>query len=156
MPKSKNPPPRRSRHPTLRGWTRGPRHRSLPATRRRIEGRGGRKGCSEAVGRLGPAPYTSSTLPSRLPVLPRLSRLFGASMPGVQARLKEEHRRRYLDLDPKIWYQVVPIFPGVTQRMVNMAGERLARLATPRGFVTLRAEHLEFRPAESEAKSQSA
>jgi hypothetical protein len=50
----------------------------------------------------------------------------------------------------------VPIFPGVTQRMVNMAGERLARLATPRGFVTLRAEHLEFRPTESEAKSQSA
>jgi hypothetical protein len=77
-------------------------------------------------------------------------------MPGVQARLKDEHRRRYLDLDPKIWYQVVPIFPGVTQRMVNMAGERLARLATPRGFVTLRAEHLEFRPTESEAKSQPA
>ena len=77
-------------------------------------------------------------------------------MAGVQARLKDEHRRRYLDLDPKVWYQVVPIFPGVTQRMVNMAGERLARLATPRGFVTLRAEHLEFRAAESEAKSHSA
>jgi hypothetical protein len=76
-------------------------------------------------------------------------------MPGVQARLKEEHRRRYLDLDPNVWYQVVPIFPGVTQRMVNMAGERLARLATPRGFVTLRAEHLEFRSAESDAKSHS-
>jgi hypothetical protein len=30
--------------------------------------------------------------------------------------------------------------------MVNMAGERLARLATPRGYVILRAEHLEFRP----------
>jgi hypothetical protein len=35
----------------------------------------------------------------------------------------------------------------VTQRMVNMAGERLTRLATPRGFVILRADHLEFRPA---------
>ena len=77
-------------------------------------------------------------------------------MPGVEARLKEEHKRRYLDLDPTVWYQVVPIFPGVTQRMVNMAGERLARLATARGFVTLRAEHLEFRPADSEAKTQSA
>ena len=77
-------------------------------------------------------------------------------MPGVQARLKAEHKRRYLDLDPTVWYQVVPIFPGVTQRMVNMAGERLARISTPRGFVTLRAEHLEFRPAESEAKTQSA
>jgi hypothetical protein len=40
--------------------------------------------------------------------------------------------------------------------MVNMAGERLARLATPRGFVTIRAEHLEFRSADIEAKTQSA
>ncbi len=75
-------------------------------------------------------------------------------MPGVQARLKAEHKRRYLDLDPTVWYQVVPIFPGVTQRMVNMAGERLARIATPRGFVTIRAEHLEFRPAEASSRSQ--
>jgi hypothetical protein len=75
-------------------------------------------------------------------------------MSGMQARLKAEHKRRYLDLDPTVWYQVVPIFPGVTQRMVNMAGERLARISTPRGFVTLRAEHLEFRPAESSAKTQ--
>jgi hypothetical protein len=74
-------------------------------------------------------------------------------MPGVQARLKEEHKRRYLDLDPRVWYQVVPIFPGVTQRMVNMAGERLARLSTPKGFVTIRADHLEFRAAGAEAKS---
>jgi hypothetical protein len=72
-------------------------------------------------------------------------------MPGVQARLRSEHKRRYLDLDPTEWYEVVPIFPGVTQRMVNMAGERLARLATPRGFVTMRAEHLEFRSAGVDA-----
>ena len=77
-------------------------------------------------------------------------------MAGVQARLKAEHKRRYLDLDPTAWYQVVPIFPGVTQRMVNMAGERLARIATPRGFVTLRAEHLEFRTVESGTKTPSA
>jgi hypothetical protein len=76
-------------------------------------------------------------------------------MPGVQARLREEHKRRYLDLDPAVWYQVVPIFPGVTQRMVNMAGERLARLSTPKGFVTLRADHLEFRPVAAEARPQS-
>lgn len=75
-------------------------------------------------------------------------------MAGVQARLKAEHKRRYLDLDPTAWYQVVPIFPGVTQRMVNMAGERLARLSTPRGFVTVRADHLEFRSAGAEAKTQ--
>lgn len=76
-------------------------------------------------------------------------------MPGVQARLKEEHKRRYLDLDHAVWYQVVPIFPGVTQRMVNMAGERLARLSTPKGFVTIRADHLEFRPVAVEARPQS-
>jgi hypothetical protein len=75
-------------------------------------------------------------------------------MPGVLARLKAEHKRRYLDLDPTVWYQVVPIFPGVTQRMVNMAGERLARISTARGFVTLRAEHLEFRPADADAQTQ--
>ena len=74
----------------------------------------------------------------------------------VQARLREEHKRRYQDLNPTTWYQVVPVFPGVTQRMVNMAGERLARLATPRGFMTIRADHLEFRSAEVEAKALKA
>ena len=74
----------------------------------------------------------------------------------VQARLRQEHKRRYLDLDPNDWYQVVPVFPGVTQRMVNMAGERLTRLATPRGFMTVRADHLEFRSAGVEAKTQKA
>ena len=74
----------------------------------------------------------------------------------MQARLREEHKRRYMDLDSTSWYQVVPVFPGVTQRMVNMAGERLARLATPRGFMTIRADHLEFRSAGVEAKTQKA
>ena len=74
----------------------------------------------------------------------------------VQARVREEHRRRYMELDPANWYQVVPIFPGVTQRMVNMAGERLTRLATPRGFMTVRADHLEFRSAGIEASAQKA
>jgi hypothetical protein len=74
-------------------------------------------------------------------------------MAGVQARLRSEHQRKYPELNPSKWYGVAPIFPGVTQRMVNMAGERLTRLATPRGFVILRAEHLEFRPAMDEAES---
>jgi hypothetical protein len=77
-------------------------------------------------------------------------------MPGVEARLREEYKRMYHEISPGVWYQVVPIFPGVTQRMVNMAGERLARLATPRGFLTLRADHLEFRAAvESQAQPVS-
>ena len=74
-------------------------------------------------------------------------------MSGVEARLREEYKRIYKDIDPTAWYQVMPIFPGVTQRMVNMAGERLARLATPRGFVTMRADHLEFRSAAVGSKT---
>jgi hypothetical protein len=74
-------------------------------------------------------------------------------MPGVQARLRSEHQRKYPDLSTSRWYDVAPIFPGVTQRMVNMAGERLARLATPRGFVIIRADHLEFRSAPADARS---
>lgn len=76
-------------------------------------------------------------------------------MAGVEARLREEYKRMYHDLDPVAWYQVVPIFPGVTQRMVNMAGERLARLATPRGFLTMRAHHLEFRSAAVGSKAHA-
>jgi hypothetical protein len=34
-----------------------------------------------------------------------------------------------------------------------MAGERLTRLATPRGFVIIRAEHLEFRPGQDAAQA---
>jgi hypothetical protein len=77
-------------------------------------------------------------------------------MPGVEARLREEYKRMYHDLDAGSWYQVVPIFPGVTQRMVNMAGERLARLSTPRGFITMRADHLEFRSAGVGSKTHAA
>lgn len=72
-------------------------------------------------------------------------------MAGVQARLRSEHQRKYPDLNAVVWYDVAPIFPGVTQRMVNMAGERLTRLSTPRGFLILRAEHLEFRPVSKDA-----
>jgi hypothetical protein len=68
----------------------------------------------------------------------------------VQARLRSEHQRKYPELNSSKWYEVAPIFPGVTQRMVNMAGERLTRLSTPRGYVIIRAEHLEFRPGHDE------
>jgi hypothetical protein len=72
----------------------------------------------------------------------------------VQARLRTEHQRKYPELNPSTWYDVAPIFPGVTQRMVNMAGERLTRLSTPRGFVILRAEHLQFRPGVEAAQAE--
>ena len=66
---------------------------------------------------------------------------------ALGARPRAAPPRQYPELDPAAWYDVAPIFPGVTQRMVNLAGDRLARLATPRGFLILKAEHLEFRPA---------
>jgi hypothetical protein len=44
----------------------------------------------------------------------------------------------------------------VTQRMVNMAGDRLTRLSTPRGFIILRADHLEFRPVPKDAPHREA
>ena len=69
-------------------------------------------------------------------------------MPGVEARLRSEHQRTYPELNPSTWYVVAPIFPGVTQRMVNLAGERLARLSTPRGYLIVKAAHLEFRYAD--------
>ena len=77
-------------------------------------------------------------------------------MAGVQARLRSEHQRKYPDLTASVWYDVAPIFPGVTQRMVNMAGERLCRLATPRGFLILRADHLEFRPVPKDSPTAEA
>jgi hypothetical protein len=70
---------------------------------------------------------------------------------GVQARVKSEHQRKYPDLTSSVWYDVAPIFPGVTQRMVNMAGERLTRLSTPHGYVIIRADHLDFRPVTKDA-----
>jgi hypothetical protein len=76
-------------------------------------------------------------------------------MAGVQARLRNEYQRKYPDLVANKWYNVAPIFPGVTQRMVNMAGERLTRLSTQRGFVIIRAEHLEFRPSPSLAAEEA-
>jgi hypothetical protein len=77
-------------------------------------------------------------------------------MAGVQARLRSEQQRKYPDLSPSVWYDVTPIFPGVTQRMVNMAGERLARLSTPRGFLIIRADHLEFRPVPTDTPQAEA
>ena len=62
-----------------------------------------------------------------------------------EARVKPEHRRRYPDLIPERWYPVSPLWPGLTQRTHNMSKERLTRIKTPRDFIMIRAEHLEFR-----------
>lgn len=74
----------------------------------------------------------------------------------LEARIKSEHQREYPELDPSTWYGVAPIFPGVTQRMVNMAGDRLARLITPRGFLILKADHLDYRSSPPSPPSRKA
>lgn len=64
-----------------------------------------------------------------------------------QAKLKPMDASMYPMLDPNRWYDVVPLFPGVTQRMVNLKGDRLTRITTTRGPVTVKGEHFEFRHA---------
>lgn len=66
-------------------------------------------------------------------------------MSDMQARLRQEHRIRYSHLTPNLWYDVCPVFPGVTTRRTDIFGQRLARLRTRFGFETVKADHFEFR-----------
>jgi hypothetical protein len=66
-------------------------------------------------------------------------------MPSFQAKLKPEFRRDHPELSGYNWYEVVPLWPGVTKRTLNLAGDRLARLKTPSGFAMVAAAHLEFK-----------
>lgn len=72
-------------------------------------------------------------------------------MPRTQARVKPMDAHRYPRLRSDTWYSVAPIFPGVTQRMLNLAGERLARLDTPPDYTTVKAVHFDFRQSEDGA-----
>lgn len=67
-------------------------------------------------------------------------------MSDMQARLKPEYSLRYPRLSPGVWYEVAPIFPGVTVRRVDIFGRRIARLRTSRDYETVQAGHFEFRP----------
>ncbi len=63
----------------------------------------------------------------------------------MQARLKPEHTLRYPRLSPQVWYDVSPIFPGVTTRRVDIFGRRITRIKTARDYETVQAMHFEFR-----------
>ncbi|HEX7023186.1 MAG TPA: hypothetical protein VF187_00085 [Gemmatimonadales bacterium] len=63
----------------------------------------------------------------------------------MQARLKPEYSLRYPRLSAGVWYDVSPIFPGVTVRRVDIFGRRITRLKTSRDFETVQAAHFEFR-----------
>lgn len=75
-------------------------------------------------------------------------------MASMQACLREEHRLRYPHLKPKHWYEVVPIFPGVTTRRTDLFGHRLTRIQTHRGYETLLAEHFLFRQKSGEERPE--
>ncbi|MGH7561983.1 MAG: hypothetical protein ACRENB_13315 [Gemmatimonadales bacterium] len=66
-------------------------------------------------------------------------------MSDMQARLKPEFSLRYPRLSPGVWYEVSPIFPGVTVRRVDIFGRRISRLRTTRDYETVQAAHFEFR-----------
>ncbi len=66
-------------------------------------------------------------------------------MSDMQARLKPEFSLRYPRLSPGVWYDVSPIFPGVTVRRVDIFGRRITRLKTNRDYETVQATHFEFR-----------
>jgi hypothetical protein len=65
-------------------------------------------------------------------------------MPLTRARVKPMDSMNYPGLSINSWYPVCPLWPGVTQRMVNLLGERLARIETPSGPTTVKAAHFEF------------
>ncbi|NOT07353.1 MAG: hypothetical protein HOP28_04020 [Gemmatimonadales bacterium] len=75
-------------------------------------------------------------------------------MPDMQARLKPEFSLRYPRLSPGVWYDVSPIFPGVTVRRVDIFGRRIARLKTSRDFETVQAGHFEFQGRQVEAQER--
>ena len=77
-------------------------------------------------------------------------------MSEMQGRLKPEFSLRYPRLSAGVWYDVSPIFPGVTVRRVDIFGRRITRLKTARDFETVQASHFEFRPRPAEVETQPA
>ena len=71
-------------------------------------------------------------------------------MPLTRARVKPMDSMHYPGLSIDNWYPVSPLWPGVTQRMVILLGERLARIETPSGPTTVKASHFEFEYLDDE------
>lgn len=71
-------------------------------------------------------------------------------MPKTRARVKPMDSLHYPGLSIHQWYDVAPLWPGVTQRTQNLLGERLARIETPNGPTMVKAAHFEFMYEEDE------
>ena len=74
----------------------------------------------------------------------------GGAMALYQARLKPEFRLKHPDLNINVWYDVVPLFPGLRERRLNFMGDRMARLRVAGDFREVLAEHMEFRSVADE------
>ena len=66
-------------------------------------------------------------------------------MPTYQARLKPQFAQKYTGLNSVTWYEVDPLWPGLTDRNTNLMGQRMTRLRTGKDHTTVLAEHLDFR-----------
>ncbi len=73
-------------------------------------------------------------------------------MAGVKARLRPEFRLKYPALSLTAWYEVEPLFPGLTDRRLNFFGQRVARLRVGDEHLEVLAEHLEFQDAATPAE----
>ncbi len=66
-------------------------------------------------------------------------------MVNFQGRIRPEFWHLYEDLQPDVWYDIEPLWTGSTTRRLDMADKRVARLKTPWGHTSLRAEYLDIR-----------
>lgn len=78
-------------------------------------------------------------------------------MANFQARLLPEFTMVYPHLSTSIWYDVVPLFPELTERRVGISGERLTRIRGAKVCETLKGECFQFRkrPYEKSMSSES-
>ena len=70
---------------------------------------------------------------------------------AYQARLKSQYVAHYPGLNGVLWYDVEPLWPGLKERATNLLGQRLARLKTGSGHITVIAEHCDVRERQEPA-----
>jgi len=72
---------------------------------------------------------------------------------AFQARLKSRYVAHYPGLNGVNWYEVEHLWPGLKERTTNLLGQRLARLKTGTGHITVIAEHCDVRELRETATS---
>jgi len=70
---------------------------------------------------------------------------------AFQARLKPQYVSTYPGLNGVSWYEVEPLWTGLKERSTNLLGQRLARLKTANGHVTVIADHCDVRSLSESA-----